>query len=121
MGLPTIRSPHQEQFMAYRIDSIPLLDPIANTFGKVWHRVVHRSVDQVMGRWILMYIDPNGELQRATVDVIGAKRDDKTILVRQNPQRGPVAIKASRVVEAIDVPTGRRVIMDRWFARLARR
>jgi hypothetical protein len=106
--------------MAYRIDSIPLLAPIATTFGKAWHRWVHRSVDQVMGCWSLMYIDPNGELQRAVVDVIGARRDDKTILVRQNPQQGPVAIKANRVVEAIDVPTGQRVIMVRWFAHLAR-
>jgi hypothetical protein len=102
--------------MAYRIDSISLLDPIATTFGKAWHRWAHRSVDQVMGRWSLMYIDPNGELQRAVVDVIGARRDEKTILVRQSPQQGPVVIKASRLVEAIDVPTGRRVIMDRWFA-----
>jgi hypothetical protein len=71
--------------MASRIDSIPLLDPIATTFSKAWHRLVHRSVDQSMGRWSLMYIDPNGELQRAIVDVIGARRDDKTILVRQSP------------------------------------
>jgi hypothetical protein len=102
--------------MASRIDSIPLLDPIATTFSKAWHRLVHRSVDQSMGRWSLMYIDPNGELQRAIVDVIGARRDDKTILVRQSPQHAPVPIKASHVVEAIEVPTGRRVIMDRWFA-----
>ena len=101
--------------MAYRIDSIPLLDPIA-TLGKAWHRWVPRSVDQAMGRWSLMYIDPNGELQRAIVDVIGARRDEKSILVRQSPQHGTVVIKASRLIEAIDVPTGRRVIVERWFA-----
>ena len=107
--------------MAYLTESISLLDPIAATFGKAWHRWARRRADQAMGRWSLMYIDPNGELQRAVVDVVGARRDDKTILVRRSAQQRPVAIKASRVVEAIDVPTGRRVIMDRWFAHLARR
>jgi hypothetical protein len=106
--------------MAYRIESISLLDPLAASLGKAWHRWVHRKADQALARWSLMHIDGNGELQRAIVDVVGARREEKVILVRQNPQQRAVPIKASRVVEAIDVPTGRRVIMDRWFAHLGR-
>ena len=107
--------------MAYRTESIFPLDPIAATLGKAWHWLMNRPLNQAMGRWSLMYIDPNGDLQRAVVDVIGVRRGERIIFVRSGPQKKPVAIKASRVVEAIDVPTGRRVLMDRWFAHLARR
>lgn len=44
---------------------------------------------------------------------------ERMILVRQGPEAEPQVIKVSCIVEAIDVPTGRKVVFDRWLAYVA--
>lgn len=63
-----------------------------------------------------MHIYQNGELQRATVDVLEALPLERMIVVRRSPGDEPAAIELGRIIEAIDVPTGRKVMLDRWVA-----
>jgi hypothetical protein len=47
--------------------------------------------------------------------VLEAMLMERMILVRPGPEAAPQVIKVGRIVEAIDVPTGRKVILDRWM------
>jgi hypothetical protein len=38
------------------------------------------------------------------------------VLVRCSPENEPLALQLGRIIEAIDVPTGRKVMLDRWIA-----
>lgn len=106
--------------MVYLPEAFPLFDALTRALSLARESLTQRKFEP-LGRWTLMHIDCNGELQTGAVDVLEAMPMERMILVRTGPDTVPQVIKASRVVEAIDVPTGRRVIMERWFAHLARR
>lgn len=100
--------------MVYLPEAFPLLDVLTRTLSLARERLTERQFEP-LGRWTLMHIDRNGELQTGTVDVLEVMPMERMILVRQGPDTEPQVIKVSRIVEAIDVPTGRKVVLDRWL------
>lgn len=105
--------------MASTLNAVPFFDNLANAFSQAWARLGQRQF-KPLARWQLMHIDQNGELQRATVDVLEALPLERMILVRRSPEDEPLAIQLGRIIEAVDVPTGRKVILDRWLAYVDR-
>lgn len=101
--------------MACPSNAIPLLDTLTNALSQAWARLGQRQFEP-LARWTLMHIDQNGELRSATVDVLEAMPLERLILVRRGPDDEPLVIKMGRIVEAVDVPTGRKVMLDRWLA-----
>lgn len=104
-----------EQIMATTLYAVPLLDTLARALSQAWARLGQRQFEP-LARWQVLHIDQNGELQRATVDVLEAMPLERMILARCSPQDEPLAIQLGRIIEAIDVPTGRKVMLDRWMA-----
>jgi hypothetical protein len=101
--------------IGYLPESFPLFDALTRALSLARERLTRRQFEP-LGRWTLMHIDRNGELQTGTVDVLEAMPMERLILVRQGPGAEPQVIKMGRIVEAIDVPTGRKVVLDRWLA-----
>lgn len=101
--------------MASTLNAVPFLDSLTATLSQAWARLGQRQFEP-LARWQLMHIDQNGELQRAAVDVLEAMPLERLILVRRSPEDEPLAIQLGRIIEAVDVPTGRKVILDRWLA-----
>ena len=101
--------------MATQPNVFSLFDAVTSALGLAWARFTQRQC-QPLGRWALMHIDRDGQLQSDTVDVLEAMPLERLILVRQGPESEPRVIKVGRIVQAIDVPTGRKVILDRWLA-----
>lgn len=93
-----------------------LFDAITAALGQAWARLAERQFEP-LAKWSVMHLDQDGELQRSNaVDVLEAMPLERLILVRFGPELAPQVIKISRIVEAIDLPTGRKVILDRWLA-----
>lgn len=82
-------------------------------------RAAHRQA--VLGRWAVLYIDANGELQKIVADVVGFDAHDRSMTLRHAGVEAAQTIKFSRVAEAVDVASGRRVLLDRWLAHVSRR
>jgi hypothetical protein len=100
--------------MVYLHESFPLFDALTRALSLARERLTQRQFEP-LGRWTLMHIDRDGQLQTGTVDVLEAMPMERLILVRHGPDAEPQVIKVGRIVEAIDVPTGRKVILDRWL------
>lgn len=100
--------------MANQPKVFPLFDAITNALGQAWARFAERQFEP-LARWAIMHIDQDGALQRDTVDILEAMPLQRLILVRQGPGHEPRVIRVSRIMEAIDVPTGRKVMLDRWI------
>ena len=100
--------------MATTLYAVPLLDTLAKALSQAWARLGQRQFEP-LARWQLLHIDQNGELQRATVDILEALSLERLILARCSPQDEPLVIQLGRIIEAIDVPTGRKVMLDRWI------
>lgn len=103
--------------MVYLPDAFPLFDALTRALSLARERLTQRQFEP-LGRWTLMHIDGNGELQTGAVDVLEAMPLERMILVRPGPEAAPQVIKVGRIIEAIDVPTGRKVILDRWMLAL---
>jgi hypothetical protein len=100
--------------MAVTLYTVPLLDTLANVLSQAWARLGQRQFEP-LARWRIMHIDGDGQLQSETVDVLEAMPLERLVLVRRSPQDEPLVIQLGRIIEAIDVPTGRKVILDRWI------
>jgi len=105
--------------MVYRHSVLPLFDSLTHALSQARARLAKRQFEP-LGRWTLLHIDQNGELQRATVDVLEAIPQERLIVVRPAPEAAPLIIRVRRIIEAVDVPTGRKVMLDRWMARSGR-
>ena len=77
--------------------------------------------EAALGRWAVLYIDGNGELQKVVADVIGYDAQERSLTLRPSNTEAGQIIKFSRVAEAVDVASGRRVLLDRWLAHVSRR
>lgn len=100
--------------MASTLNAVPLLDSLASALGQAWARLGQRQF-KPLARWQLLHIDQNGELQRVTVDVLEVLPLERLVLVRRSPQDEPLVIQLGRIIEAIDVSTGSKVMLDRWI------
>ncbi len=80
-----------------------------------------------LGRWSVLYIDPNGQLQKVVADVQGYAPHDRTVLLQAAPRgdgqggQGLLRVKLNRIAEAVEVHSGRRVLLDRWVSFVTRR
>ncbi|MFY9476460.1 MAG: hypothetical protein WAQ08_02125 [Aquabacterium sp.] len=101
--------------MASTINAVPFLDSVASVLGQAWARLGQRQFEP-LARWKLMHIDGDGQFQSETVDVLETMPLERLVLVCRSPQDEPLVIQLGRIIEAIDVPSGRKVILDRWIA-----
>ncbi|HIV71484.1 MAG TPA: hypothetical protein H9903_11180 [Candidatus Aquabacterium excrementipullorum] len=104
--------------MANTLYAVPMLDALSSALSQAWTRLGQRQFEP-LARWELMHVDRDGELQRATVDVLELMPLERLILVRRGPDDEPLVIKIGRIVEARDVPTGRKVMLERWLAHVS--
>ncbi|RRS03759.1 hypothetical protein EIP75_14350 [Aquabacterium soli] len=100
--------------MVNTLNAVPRLDALASALSQAWARLSQRQFEP-LARWKLMHVDRDGELQSVIVDVLEAVPLERLILVRRSPEDEPLVIKTSRVVEAVDVQTGQKVMLDRWL------
>lgn len=100
--------------MAATLYAVPFLDTLANALGQAWARLGQRQFEP-LARWKLMHIYGDGQLQSETVDVLEAMPLERLVLVRRSPQDEPLVIQLGRIIEAIDAPTGHKVVLDRWI------
>jgi hypothetical protein len=63
-----------------------------------------------------MYIDENGVLQRSTVRVIALHPDMRRLTVWCDALGRESTLKISKIVEASDLNSGRKVNLHRWLA-----
>ncbi len=66
--------------------------------------------------WKLMYIDENGLLRRSTVRVITLHPDMRRLTVWSDALGRECVLKISKIVEASDLHSGRKVNLHRWMA-----
>ncbi|MGH6647157.1 hypothetical protein [Aquabacterium sp.] len=66
--------------------------------------------------WKVMYIDDNGVLQRSTVRVIALHPDMRRLTVWCDALGRESTLKISKIVEASDLQSGRKVNLHRWMA-----
>jgi hypothetical protein len=66
--------------------------------------------------WSIMFIDENGLLCRSNIRVIAVLPDMRRIKVWSDTLGRECVLKVSRIVEASDLQSGRRVNMTRWLA-----
>jgi hypothetical protein len=66
--------------------------------------------------WSVMYIDENGVLRRSTMRVISVHPDMRRLTVWSDALGRECALKISKIVEASDLQSGRKVNLPRWLA-----
>lgn len=66
--------------------------------------------------WKVLYIDENGVLQRSTVRVITLHPDMRRLTVWCDALGREHTVKISKIVEASDLQSGRKVNLHRWMA-----
>ncbi|CAH0349434.1 hypothetical protein [Aquabacterium sp. CECT 9606] len=66
--------------------------------------------------WKVMYIDDNGMLQRSTMRVITLHTDLRRLTVWCDALGRECVLKISKIVEASDLQSGRKVNLHRWMA-----
>ncbi|MEY4428852.1 MAG: hypothetical protein RLZZ182_1541, partial [Pseudomonadota bacterium] len=78
-----------------------------------------------LGRWSVLYIDHNGQLQKVLADVQGYVPAERCVVLKPAEQAVTGAqalrLKLNRIAEAIEVHSGRRVLLDRWVSFVTRR
>ena len=74
-----------------------------------------------LGRWSVLYIDPNGQLQKVVAEVQGYAPHDRTVLLQAYEGHGVLRVKLNRIAEAVEVHSGRRVLLDRWVSFVTQR
>jgi hypothetical protein len=104
--------------MVYLPEAFPLFDALTRALSQAKERLTLRRFVP-LARWSLMQIDGNGVLQTDEVDVLEALPRERMILIRHSPDATPQVVKLSRIVEAIDASTGRKVIIDRWMIHVS--
>ncbi len=65
--------------------------------------------------WAVMHIDANGVLQNTTVRVIAVHPGLRSVTVRNEADEQEIILRTSKIVEAIDIRTGRRVDLAKWL------
>lgn len=65
--------------------------------------------------WAVMHIDANGVLQNTTVRVISVHPGLRSVTVRREADEQDIILRISRIVEAIDIRSGRRVDLPKWL------
>jgi hypothetical protein len=65
--------------------------------------------------WAVMHIDANGVLQNTTVRVIAIHPGLRSVTVRNEADGQEFIVRLSRIVEAIDIRSGRRVDVAKWI------
>jgi|GWRWMinimDraft_5_1066013.scaffolds.fasta_scaffold00909_4 hypothetical protein len=65
--------------------------------------------------WKVMYIDENGVLQKSTVRVITLHTDLRRLTVWCDALGRECVLKISKIVEASDLLSGRKVNLHRWM------
>ena len=103
--------------MAGTFHTVANLDTLANALGQAWARVGQRQFEP-LAKWQLIHIDQSGEVQHAMVDVLEAMPLERLVLVRCSPDDEPLVIKIERIVQAVDVPSRRKVMLDAWLAQV---
>ncbi len=93
--------------MARTLNAVPLLDTLANVFSQAWARLGQRQFNP-LARWQLMHIDQNGELQRATVDVLEALPRERMVLVLCSSEDEPLAIQLGCILRPLTFQPGAR-------------
>jgi len=66
--------------------------------------------------WSVMYIDENGVLRRSTMRVISVLPDQRSLKVWSDALGRECLLKISKIVEASDLQSGRKVNLPRWLA-----
>jgi hypothetical protein len=66
--------------------------------------------------WSVMYIDENGVLRRSTVRVISVQPGTRFLKVWSDVLGREGLLKISKIVEASDLQSGRKVNLPRWLA-----
>jgi hypothetical protein len=72
----------------------------------------HPAGDQY---WAVMHIDTNGVLQNTTVRVISVHPGLRSVTVRREADEQDIILRISRIVEAIDIRSGRRIDLAKWL------
>lgn len=65
--------------------------------------------------WSIMYIDANGILQNTTVRLVGVHPGLRSLTLRREADEQEIIVRVSKIVEAIDIRTGRRIDLAHWL------
>ncbi|RZL03358.1 MAG: hypothetical protein EOP36_05085 [Rubrivivax sp.] len=69
--------------------------------------------------WALMYVDTDGVLQNTTVSVLAVHPGLRSVTVRRESDEQELILRVSKIVEAIDIRTGRRIDLGQWLAQVS--
>jgi hypothetical protein len=70
--------------------------------------------------WAVMHIDADGVLQNTTVSVVAVHPGLRSVTVRREADEQDVILRVSKIVEAIDLRTGRRIDLSQWLSNAQR-
>ncbi|MBC7699477.1 hypothetical protein [Aquabacterium sp.] len=81
----------------------------------IFHHQDHDAQQASDQYWAVMHIDTNGVLQNTTVRVISVHPGLRSVTVRREADEQDIILRISRIVEAIDIRSGRRVDLAKWL------
>jgi hypothetical protein len=65
--------------------------------------------------WSVMHVDENGLLQKSTVRVLDVQLDLRSLTVWCQADGHQRTLRLSKVVEAVDISSGRRIHLQHWL------
>lgn len=100
--------------------STGMLSYLAHIGRSMFHHHDDDASQQAERYWAVMYVDANGVLQNTTVSVVAVHPGLRSVTVRREADEQEIILRVSKIVEAIDIRTGRRINVGHWLAHLPR-
>lgn len=66
--------------------------------------------------WSVMHVDADGILQNTTVSVVAVHPGLRSVTVRREADEQEIILRVSKIVEAIDLQSGKRIDLSQWLA-----
>ena len=84
--------------------------------GRSMFRQDSDATTQAERYWAVMHIDADGVLQNITVSIVAIHPGLRSLTVRRECDDQEIILRISKIVEAIDLRTGRRIDLNQWMA-----
>lgn len=97
-----------------------MLSYLAHIGRTMFHHQDDDAAQQAARYWAVMYVDADGVLQNTTVSVVAAHPGLRSVTVRREADDQEIILRVSKIVEAIDIRTGRRIDVGHWLAHVPR-
>lgn len=76
----------------------------------------HDTPQETQRYWAVMYVDADGILQNTTVSVVAVHPGLRSVTVRREADGQELILRVSKIVEAIDLRSGKRIDLSQWLA-----